>query len=139
MMSMLPRSRTLPIPVPLSLRVRNLINTHRAPSAPSLPKGTFERRIRRTEALAPASAEIALDEAAGCRVDVAVGGGGDEGFEDAAELGTLVRVVAELGVGEEGVEDAEVGVLELCIVRSATISVRVERRRKGKKLRTHPF
>jgi hypothetical protein len=38
---------------------------------------------------------------------------GDERLEAAAQLGPLVRVVAELGVGEERVQDAQVRVLEL--------------------------
>lgn len=65
------------------------------------------------ETFAPGSAKVPLDESTGRRIWFAVGRIGDERGEDASEKGTLVGVVTELGVGEEGVEDAEVGVFEL--------------------------
>lgn len=114
-------ARALALPAPrtvdgavLVARRRDGVDAERAARRALGPADQARQRgVGRPQRLAPARAQVALNEPARRRVARAVVRLGDERLEAAAQLGPLVRVVAELGVGEERVQDAQVRVLEL--------------------------
>lgn len=71
------------------------------------------RRVIVTQTLTPRPSQVAFDESARGRIDVAVLRAGEERLEAFAQLLALVRVVSELSVSQEWVQHAQVGMLEL--------------------------
>lgn len=102
-------------------RDRNRINTQRARAGARHSCSRRRRRRRRrtsrrvviTQTLTPRSSQVAFDESARGRIDVTVLRAGEERLEAFAQLLALVRVVSELSVGQEWVQHAQVGMLEL--------------------------
>ena len=106
------------------LRDRDRVDTQRTRATLSSIIASHSRRRRRrggsirgdviiTQPLTPRSSQVAFDESARGRIDVAVLRAGEERLEAFAQLLPLVRVVAELGVGQKWVQHAQVGMLEL--------------------------
>lgn len=116
----------------IPFRDRDRVDAQRARA--TLPSISSRSRRRRggsrggvviAQALTPRPSQVAFDEPARGRIDVAVLRAGEERLEAFAQLLALVRVVAELSVGQEWMQHAQVGMLELFPPSKVNVSAQI--------------